>query len=110
MLSNRYPADYGRQVTLECVVDSYPPHTVVTWYQVVNGVRTPVVVNRDYSGSTVDVPSLTINRATFNDEGNYVCTAENAAGVGSSDETVVDVTGSMFRFYSLLTVSIFVYC
>ncbi|CAG2244074.1 unnamed protein product [Mytilus edulis] len=66
-------------------------HTEVTWYRVINRGRTEVEMNADYRGSTVNAPSLTINRVDFKDNGNYVCTAENAAGVGSSEETRVIV-------------------
>ena len=96
VLSPKYPVDYGRTVTLECVVESYPPHTDVTWYRIVNGARNRVVVGNRYSGSTPSSPSLTIKQAEFNDEGYYVCTAENAAGEGSSGQTFVDVSGSMY--------------
>ncbi|CAC5426245.1 unnamed protein product [Mytilus coruscus] len=94
VLSTRYPVKYRTSVTLECVVDSYPPHTKVTWYRVTNGDRTEMEKVTDYCGSTVNVPSLTINRADFYDNGNYVCTAENVAGVGSSEETRVIVSGA----------------
>ncbi|CAG2240336.1 COL6A [Mytilus edulis] len=94
VLSPRYPVKYGTTVTLECVVNSNPPHTEVTWYRVINGSRTQVEKVTDYCGSTVNVPSLTINRADLYDNGNYVCTAENVAGVGSSDETRVIVSGA----------------
>jgi hypothetical protein len=43
VLSPKYPVDYGRTVTLECVVESYPPHTDVTWYRIVDGARNRVV-------------------------------------------------------------------
>ena len=85
---------YGGPVTIECTVKSGIPVKEVTWYRVQGDTRTPVVVDgRKYSGSTVRVPSLTINNANFQDEGTYVCTAENAAGVGSSPNGDIDVTG-----------------
>ena len=97
MLSNSYVAQYGRSVTLECVVDSYPPHTDVTWYRIDDdGTRTAVVMNNGKKGSTVDSPSLVINKAQFDDDGLYICTAENAAGVGSSDDTYFSVYGGMY--------------
>ncbi|CAG2185535.1 COL6A [Mytilus edulis] len=88
---------YGGPLTIECTVTSGIPVKEVTWYRVQGDSRTPVVVDgRKYSGSTVRVPSLTINNADFQDEGTYVCTAENAAGVGSSPNGDIDVTGALF--------------
>ncbi|OPL33400.1 hypothetical protein AM593_06933, partial [Mytilus galloprovincialis] len=87
---------YGGSVTIECTVRSGIPVKEVTWYRVQADSRTSVVVDgRKYSGSTVRVPSLTINSANFQDAGTYVCTAENAAGVGSSHNGGVDVTGAI---------------
>lgn len=45
------------------------------------------------SGSTTNIPSLTINTARISDEGNYVCVAKNMAGTGKSSETVLNVRG-----------------
>ena len=101
-MSTRYHVKHRASVTLECVVDSYPSHTEVTWYRVTNGGRTEVENGTDYCGSTVIVPSLTINRADLYDNGNYVCTAENVAGVGSSEATRVIVSGGKcFRTYRI---------
>lgn len=99
VLRPQYRALYGSQVTLECrVVDSRIALTDVTWLRVVNGVSTPVTMNSRYAGSSVRTPSLTINRPDFNDEGEYICTAENAAGVGRSAVTKLDVYGSMLSY------------
>lgn len=95
MVKRLYTVPYGGRVTLECIVDSYPRHTTVDWYRVTDGVRatSPIRLTNNNEGSTVDSPSLTIKRADLNDGGSYMCSAENAAGVGYSDETAVEVTG-----------------
>ena len=86
-------------VTLQCVVNANPTHTVVQWQKVVNGVITDVVMssNNRYSGSTVNSPSLTISQAAFSDEGNYICTATNPVGTANSQQTFLDVTGSKWQ-------------
>ena len=83
-------------VTLQCVVNASPTHTEVKWQRIVNSVLTDISTANDnrLSGSTVSSPSLTISQASFNDEGNYICTAKNAVGTGSSQQTFLDVTGS----------------
>lgn len=88
-----YRVSYGSPGTLECIVDSRPQHSDVTWYRVNNGVRTPVTINNNYDGATVSRPSLTIRNVDFADAGSYVCSAENPAGRGYSDETSVKLLG-----------------
>jgi hypothetical protein len=73
-------------------------HSSVTWQRIVNGVLTTVLVDGvRISGGSVNSPSLTITNAVSGDEGNYICTASNIAGTGSSQQTFLDVTGSMYN-------------
>lgn len=83
-------------VTLQCVVTANPAHTVVQWQKVVGGQTTSVPVGGRLSGSRVNSPSLTISQTEFADEGNYICTATNAVGTGTSQRTFLDVTGSKY--------------
>jgi len=45
---------------------------------------------------------LTITNAVSGDEGNYICTASNVVGTGSSQQTFLDVTGSMYNQYNVV--------
>ncbi|VDI64014.1 hemicentin [Mytilus galloprovincialis] len=101
VLSNSYPVTVGGTVTLQCVVNANPGHTVVQWKRIVNGqtqdvtgVGAPGSGSR-LSGSAVTSPSLTVSQASFADEGSYICTATNAIGQGSSSQTFLDVTGNV---------------
>ncbi|XP_052106688.1 hemicentin-1-like [Mytilus californianus] len=93
---NTYSVLLSGTVTLQCTVSSNPAHTSVTWQRRVIGVLTTVTVDgsRIY-GSTVSSPSLIISNAVSGDEGNYICTATNVVGNGSSQQTFLDVTGDI---------------
>ncbi|XP_052103233.1 hemicentin-1-like [Mytilus californianus] len=94
--SNIYSVLIGGTVTLQCTVSSNPAHTSVTWQRIVNGVLTTVIVDGSrIIGSTVSTPSLTISNAVSVDEGNYICTATNIVGTGTSQQTFLDVTGNI---------------
>lgn len=74
-----------------------PPHTVVYWRKLRNGITTDINVansNNKYSGSTVANPSLVINNAQLDDQGSYTCYAQNSVGTGQSTPTALTVTGS----------------
>ena len=64
-----------------------------------NGVRdrSPLRLTNNNEGASVNTPSLTIRSTEMNDVGSYVCSAENAAGVGYSGETSVVVSGGKCR-------------
>jgi hypothetical protein len=99
ILQNQYTVNYGASVTLECTVTATPGHTSVQWRRTINGVQTTIAVsnnNNKYSGSAVNTPSLTINTAENGDEGFYTCYATNSVGTGNSQQTYLDVVGSMF--------------
>lgn len=99
ILSNSYNVVVSGTVTLQCVVNANPIHTVVQWQKIVNGQITNINLGNDnrLSGSTVNSPSLTISQSQFVDEGNYICTATNPVGTGTSQQTFLDVTGSMYK-------------
>lgn len=99
VLSNSYSVVVSGTVTLQCVVNANPIHTVVQWQKIVNGQITNINLgnNNRLSGSTVNSPSLTISQSQFADEGNYICTATNPVGTGTSQQTFLDVTGSMYK-------------
>ncbi|XP_033753605.1 hemicentin-1-like isoform X5 [Pecten maximus] len=87
----------GSSVNLVCTVTASPSHTSVQWLRVVNGVNQAVNIGSSgkYAGSSVSVPSLTINGAQSSDQGQYICTASNVVGTGQSTVTTVSVTGSL---------------
>jgi hypothetical protein len=52
----------------------------VFWQHTRNGVTTQILIANSagkYSGGTVATPSLTINNAVFEDDGQYQCFAQN---------------------------------
>ncbi|XP_060079143.1 hemicentin-1-like [Ylistrum balloti] len=87
----------GSSVTLVCTVTATPSHSSVQWIRVVNGANQAVNIGNSgkYEGSSVSVPSLTINGAQSSDQGQYVCTATNSVGTGQSSVTTLSVTGSL---------------
>ena len=95
-----YNVDIGSSVTLGCVVTSNPAHTTVYWQRIdSNGAGSTINLNTGkYSGSTVSSPSLTISNAALTDEGNYRCYATNSIGTGQSQNTYLDVIGSMYCY------------
>lgn len=97
---SKYPVDYGNSVQLVCTVTATPTHTQVYWTKVQSGQEVTINTanSAKYSGSTVNNPSLTINNADLNDETFYVCKARNSVGLGQSQQTYVDVSGSMIIF------------
>lgn len=50
-----------------------------------------------FSGSRVDSPSLVVSNAAAADEGYYICMASNSVGTGQSQQTFLDVVGSMLK-------------
>lgn len=95
ILSNSYSVTQGGTITLQCTVSANPTHTSVTWLRIVNGQQTTVTIDGSrLTGGTVTTPSLTISNAATSDEGNYICSAANSVGTGSSQTSFLDVTGS----------------
>ena len=70
-----------------------PPANQVRWER--NNVDLgDISSNSKYGGATVGSPSLIINNANENDEGNYRCKITNDVGTGISNTTFLDVVGS----------------
>lgn len=94
-----YLVNYGQSVQLVCSVTSTPTHTHVYWTRIQNGLPVTISLTNTarYSGSTVNNPSLTISNVNQNDETYYICYATNTVGTGHSQQTCVDVIGSMYK-------------
>ncbi|XP_052080330.1 hemicentin-1-like isoform X6 [Mytilus californianus] len=93
---NAYNRTYGYNVTLECMIDSYPNHTNVYWQHIYN--ETVLNITSDSPGvygSTVTDPSLTILQVSWNESGQYICFAVNIVGNGKSESTVLIVLGDI---------------
>lgn len=99
--------DYGKSVTLGCVVTANPVHSKVYWQKIKNNQVTTIDAaaianNARYSGSTTGSPSLTISNVNLDDAASYICFAENSVGVGQSSQTRVVISGSKSLIYSYL--------
>ncbi|XP_052080325.1 hemicentin-1-like isoform X2 [Mytilus californianus] len=93
---NAYNRTYGYNVTLECMIDSYPNHTNVYWQHIYN--ETVLNITSDSPGvygSTVTDPSLTILQVTLEGSGQYICFAVNVVGTGKSEPTTLAVFGDI---------------
>ncbi|XP_076098442.1 hemicentin-1-like isoform X7 [Mytilus galloprovincialis] len=96
ILQSTYQVNFGSNRVLECTVSSNPAHSTVQWQKLVNNQFQPInFANNKYEGSSVSVPSLTVNSADLNDEGFYICTATNSLGTGQSSQTFLDVIGNI---------------
>ena len=94
-----YQATIGSTVTLNCTASGSPAVTSITWQRVkAEGVATlHVSSTTKYGGATVNFPSLIIYNVDTDDEAQYRCLATNSAGIGQSQLTFLDVTGSEYH-------------
>lgn len=98
VLSTSYSVNIANSVTLQCTVTANPSATTVMWQRIVNNNAVNVdLTNPRYSGSTIQSPSLVISNIAGTDEGFYICMASNSVGTGQSQQTFLDVVGSMYR-------------
>lgn len=89
----KYNAFYGDSMTIICDVFGQPEVTDVTWHSTTqNG-------SIDFSGSGSArydgsyLPNLRVVRVTFQDVGNYTCSATNYVGTTTSQIITVKVNG-----------------
>lgn len=97
----QYSVTVGNNILMECNIDANPAHTNVLWRKIVNGQPTDITIGNRFSGSTVAIPSLTINSAQSSDAGYYVCYASNSVGTGQSAQTYLNVVGSKSEYHLL---------
>ncbi|CAC5384056.1 HMCN [Mytilus coruscus] len=91
-----YITVYGQLVTLDCLITSDPPATMVYWIKNTNGFNFTLTVGSiGVVGSTAETPSLTIEHPANSDSGVYWCFAINAIGHGSSLSSSLIVIGDI---------------
>ncbi|XP_052081096.1 hemicentin-1-like [Mytilus californianus] len=103
--STRYTAFYGKEITLKCIVFSNPLLTSVFWHKINNHGQVKLIKNGEpgTSGSSVQIPSLTIKFATPADEEIHFCLAENNAGLADSRPIKLNVhAGNPLQVYIYL--------
>lgn len=97
--SSQYKANYGDSVTLECNINANPPPTRCYWYKTANGFTTEI--SNGFPGTlgiSLKTPSLTIKFATSTDTGRYNCIAQNAAGIGQSQSTNLEILAGKLQY------------
>ena len=95
--TQKYTCVAGQSLTLSCSVSADPGVDHVFW-QVVDSRGEYVTLDLDgdqYKGSSVDSPSLTIQKAHTSDSGTYRCCATNDVGTSQSLTILLQVLGSM---------------
>ncbi|CAC5381762.1 unnamed protein product [Mytilus coruscus] len=93
--STNYRSIFGDPVTLNCSVQSDPPHTNVYWKHSNDGTNTSNLNHKatGTQGITLQNPSLTIGKTNFAHSGYYTCFASNEIGEGKSESIYLNVTG-----------------
>ncbi|XP_021357731.1 uncharacterized protein LOC110453202 [Mizuhopecten yessoensis] len=76
----------GEAAVLKCYIYAKPQASAITWSKDEEGSGREIAIdNIKYFGGTVDSPALVIERTEkLNDEGKYICEADNIAGSGSN--------------------------
>lgn len=99
IVKSSYFVNRGEDITLQCTVSSNGALQQVFWTKDINGDITVLEIGIRYHGSSVINPSLTVSNVANADEGIYSCFASNSIGIGSSQPTILNVTGSKHIFY-----------
>lgn len=93
---------YDGSITIECAITyQVPAATYVFWQHTRNEVTTQILIANSagkYSGGTVATPSLTVNNAVFEDDGQYQCFAQNLVGIGQSVELNLNIAGGRSNY------------
>lgn len=100
--SSQYTVVAGGNVELVCMVTGTPSASSVFWRKIpsdgdVSKAKDINVAssNGKYSGSTISNPSLTINNADNSDKAKYMCMATNNVGTAHSQQTTLNVLGTI---------------
>lgn len=97
--------DFGKEVTLRCIVNATPKITKIYWYKKINSQSHVTFIYAGFpgmSGSTVETPSLTIKSGTPANNGTYSCVAENIVGITGSEPVILIVrAGNYFHRYNV---------
>ena len=105
-LTQSYTCEAGQSVTLCCSVSADPDVNRVFW-QVVDSRGEYVTSHGEkYKGSSVESPSLTIQKAHTSDSGTYRCCATNDVGTSQSLTISLQVSGGIKLHHCLLIKSI----
>lgn len=92
--SDYYDIPYGHNHTITCRVMAVPVFTKIYWQKISNGTTMNITSNSPgIDGARITRPSLTILKAAPSDSGQYICIAENVAGMGQSNSINLTVLG-----------------
>lgn len=88
----------GNTQTIDCNPQGNPAATQITWYFTPSGSNSQQLLNivnsgGKYNGGTPGNPDLTITDFQTNNAGSYRCAATNAAGTGTSSNSVLTYVG-----------------
>lgn len=86
---------------MACNVSASPEVTRIGWLRntTINGTTAIDMSNDKYKGGTIDDQFLTIRNVNNDDEGWYICTAENLIGDAMSEQIFLNVTGGMLQSF-----------